>query len=89
MQAATLARVLPRVRDIRRNGSAALDLAWVAAGRLDGYYERGVQHWDYAAGRILVGEAGGATAWLPGEPAGLAAASPGLLPKLVELVDGP
>lgn len=86
LQAEALARVLPRVRDIRRNGSAALDLAWVAAGRLDGYYERGVQHWDWAAGRLLVEEAGGTTAELPGEPLGLAAASPGLLPKLVELV---
>jgi myo-inositol-1(or 4)-monophosphatase len=86
LQAEALARVLPRVRDIRRNGSAALDLAWVAAGRLDGYYERGVQHWDTAAGRLLVEEAGGATAELPGEPAGLAAAAPALLPKLVELV---
>lgn len=86
LQAETLARVLPRVRDIRRNGSAALDLAWVAAGRLDGYYERGVQHWDWAAGRLLVEEAGGATAELPGEPAGLAAAPPALLPELVELV---
>ena len=86
LQAEALARVLPRVRDIRRNGSAALDLAWVAAGRLDGYYERGVQHWDTAAGRLLVEEAGGATAELPGEPVGLAAAAPTLLPKLVELV---
>ena len=86
MQAETLARVLPRVRDIRRNGSAALDLAWVAAGRLDAYYERGVQHWDTAAGRLLVEEAGGATQELPGEPTGLAAASPTLLPQLVELV---
>jgi myo-inositol-1(or 4)-monophosphatase len=86
LQADVLARVLPRVRDIRRGGSAALDLAWVASGRLDGYYERGVQHWDWAAGRLLVEEAGGITAELPGEPAGLAAASPGLLPQLVELV---
>lgn len=86
MQAETLTRVLPRVRDIRRGGSAALDLAWVAAGRLDGYYERGVQHWDIAAGRLLVEEAGGATAELPGEPAGVAAGPPALLEQLMALV---
>lgn len=87
-QAELLLRVLPRVRDIRRGGSAALDLAWVAAGRLDGYYERGLKTWDWAAGRLLVEEAGGAVARLEGEPLGLAAASPALLPQLVELVDG-
>ena len=85
-QAAQLVQILPRVRDIRRAGSAALDLAWVAAGRLDGYWERGLKPWDWAAGRLLVEEAGGATQWLDGEPAGLAAAPPALLPALVELV---
>ena len=49
-QAAQLAVLLPRVRDIRRFGSAALDLAWTAAGRYDAYYERGVKPWDVAAG---------------------------------------
>ena len=57
-QAAVLARVLPRVRDIRRAGSAALDLCWVAAGRLDASYERGVQLWDRAAGILVATEAG-------------------------------
>jgi myo-inositol-1(or 4)-monophosphatase len=52
-QAAVLARVLPVVRDVRRMGSAALDLAWTAAGRYDAFYERGVQAWDIAAGSIL------------------------------------
>jgi myo-inositol-1(or 4)-monophosphatase len=85
-QAEVLSRVLPRFRDIRRAGAAALDLAHVAAGRVDGYYERGLKHWDWAAARLLVTEAGGAVAELPGEPVGLAAASPGLLPKLLELV---
>jgi myo-inositol-1(or 4)-monophosphatase len=78
--------VLPRVRDIRRAGAAALDLSWVAAGRLDGYWERGLSPWDWAAGRLLVEEAGGAVAELPGEPYGLAAACPALLPELIELV---
>jgi myo-inositol-1(or 4)-monophosphatase len=58
-QAEVLTRVLPRVRDIRRGGSAALDLAWVACGRLDGFYEWGIKHWDRAAGMLLVAEAGG------------------------------
>ena len=52
-QAAVVARVLPVVRDIRRMGSAALDLAWTAAGRYDAFYERGVQIWDIAAGSVL------------------------------------
>lgn len=86
VQAAAAARILPHVRDIRRAGAAALDLAWIAAGRLDGYWERGLEPWDWAAGRLLVTEAGGAVADLDGEPHGLAAASPELLPELVGLV---
>jgi myo-inositol-1(or 4)-monophosphatase len=85
-QAEVVSRVLPEFRDIRRAGAAALDLAYLAAGRHDGYYERGLKPWDWAAARLLVTEAGGATAELPGEPAGLAAASPGLLPRLLKLV---
>ena len=86
-QGAALAQVLPRVRDVRRAGAAAIDLAWVAAGRLDGYYERGLKPWDWAAGRLLVVEAGGAVAELAGEPLGLAAAAPGLLPDLLALLE--
>lgn len=56
---ATVGRVMPMARDLRRMGSAALDLAFVAAGRLDGYFERGLQPWDHAAGALLVSEAGG------------------------------
>ena len=85
-QAQLLTQVLPRVRDIRRAGAAALDLAWVAAGRLDGYYERGLKAWDWAAAKVLITEAGGALAELEGDPPGLAAANPALLPKLLELV---
>ncbi|MEA2442830.1 MAG: monophosphatase, partial [Thermoleophilales bacterium] len=66
LQADVVREVLPRVRDIRRAGAAALDLAWLAAGRLDGYWERGLKHWDAAAGRILVTEAGGEVRALPG-----------------------
>jgi myo-inositol-1(or 4)-monophosphatase len=57
-QAEVVARVLPRARDIRRGGSAALDLAWCAAGRLDAYYERGVNPWDVAAGELICARAG-------------------------------
>lgn len=56
---ARVARVMPLARDIRRGGSAALDFAWVAAARLDGYFERGLAPWDHAAGALLVTEAGG------------------------------
>lgn len=56
---ARVARVMPIARDVRRAGAAALDLAYVAAGRLDGYFERGLQPWDHAAGALLVTEAGG------------------------------
>ena len=58
-QANRLVRVLPAVRDIRRAGSAALDLCSVACGRLDGYFEEGLQAWDYSAGSLIVAEAGG------------------------------
>ena len=85
-QASLLERVLPRVRDVRRAGAAALDLAWLAAGRLDGYYERGLSPWDWGAGRVLVIEAGGVVAELQGEPAGLVAAGPALLQPLLGLV---
>jgi myo-inositol-1(or 4)-monophosphatase len=50
---------MPMARDLRRGGSAATDLAYVAAGRLDGYFERGLSPWDFAAGALLVQEAGG------------------------------
>jgi myo-inositol-1(or 4)-monophosphatase len=54
-----LARLMPVCAGVRRWGSAALDLAYVAAGRYDGYWERGISAWDIAAGMILVREAGG------------------------------
>ncbi len=56
---ATVRAVMPLARDLRRMGAAALDLAFVAAGRLDAYFERGLQPWDFAAGSLLVTEAGG------------------------------
>lgn len=57
-QAEVVRQVIPRVRDIRRIGSAATDLCLLAAGRLDAYYERGLQPWDYAAGVLIAREAG-------------------------------
>ncbi|HCA87701.1 MAG TPA: inositol monophosphatase, partial [Streptomyces sp.] len=67
-QAEVVRRLIPRVRDIRRSGSAALDLCDVAAGRLDAYYERGLHAWDFAAGELIAREAGALTAGRPGEP---------------------
>ncbi len=58
-QGATVHAVLPYIADLRRPGSAAVALAWVAAGRLDGFWEIGLSPWDYAAGALLVREAGG------------------------------
>ena len=68
-QAQVLTHVLPRVRDIRRIGSAALDLAMVAEGQLDLVFERGLNPWDMAAGALLVTEAGGAVTGLRGRGA--------------------
>jgi myo-inositol-1(or 4)-monophosphatase len=86
-QAEVIRRLLPSARDIRRAGAAALDLAWLAAGRVDAFYERGLQDWDSAAGGLLVREAGGAVADLDGDPPGLiAAATPELLGELAAIV---
>jgi len=88
-QAAVLARVLPRVRDIRRVGAAALDLAWCASGRFDAYYERGVQAWDVAAGALIASRAGLEIRRLDadGEDApGIVAAPRAIVDELVGLV---
>jgi myo-inositol-1(or 4)-monophosphatase len=89
-QAAVAANVLIRVRDIRRAGSAALDLCGVACRRLDGFYEAYTEEWDRAAGRLIVAEAGGLVSELP-PPTGeggttLVAANPTLHEKLRSLV---
>ncbi len=84
-QAELLARLLPRVRDVRRLGSAALDLAWLAAGRYDAYVERTVQPWDVAAGALIARRAGLEVRDLPareGLPYGIAAGRPALLDAL-------
>jgi myo-inositol-1(or 4)-monophosphatase len=90
-QAEVVARVLPRVRDIRRVGAAALDLAWCACGRFDAYYERGVQPWDVAAGSLIAARAGLEVRRLPPTPddaAGIVAAPAGLVDELFALVAG-
>jgi myo-inositol-1(or 4)-monophosphatase len=89
-QAEVARRLIPRVRDIRRSGSAAIDLCDVAAGRLDAFYERGLHHWDYAAGDLIAREAGALTGGRPGEEPGDAltvAASPGVFRELQPLLD--
>lgn len=88
-QGRVVAAVLPRVRDIRRSGSAASDLCSVAAGQVDAYYERGLKYWDLAAGALIAREAGAMTGGLRGQAAGAAmtlAASPGLFAELHDLL---
>ncbi len=88
-QAQVIGRLLPRVRDVRRMGSAALDLAWTAAGRFDAFYERGVQIWDIAAGVVLCEAAGLEVRALAAEgalPGGVVVAPAGLLDELTALV---
>ena len=88
VQATLVSKLLPAVRDVRRIGSAALDLCIVAAGRLDAYYEHGLQTWDSAAGALIAAEAG-ARVLLPepGDPEGTAAlvlaAAPGIADQLL------
>jgi myo-inositol-1(or 4)-monophosphatase len=90
-QAEVLARVLPRVRDIRRVGAAALDLAWTACGRLDAYFERGLKPWDVAAGSLLAQRTGLSVRVLRavGEDSdGVVAAPAELIDELRALVEG-
>ena len=85
VQGEVVAALLPRIRDIRRNGVASVDLCAVAAGRLDGYYERGLNYWDYAAGALIAEEAGaivGDSRGGPPSPSMTVAAGPGLFGPL-------
>jgi myo-inositol-1(or 4)-monophosphatase len=89
-QGAVVAQVLPLVRDIRRVGAAALDLCWVAAGRLDGFYEKGLAPWDLGAGALVAAEAGARVGDLAGGPASGAftlATAPALFEPLRALLD--
>ncbi|MCB7138134.1 inositol monophosphatase family protein [Cellulosimicrobium marinum] len=85
-QARVLVDVIPRVRDIRRLGSAAIDLCLVASGELDLYYERGLNPWDLAAGGLIAQEAGARVSGLRGSPAGRAMTVAGPAARAGELV---
>jgi myo-inositol-1(or 4)-monophosphatase len=88
-QGAVLAELVGRVRDVRRGGSAAIDLCHVAAGRVDAYYEQGTQRWDVAAAGLIAAEAGARVEGLRGEPASprmVLAAPPGLFEPLHDLL---
>ncbi len=89
VQGEVLRAVLPLVRDIRRGGSAAVDLCSVASGSVDAYYERGVNLWDIAAGGLIAAEAGARVTGLLGRPASSSmtmAAAPPLLGQLHDLL---
>ncbi|NUT42872.1 MAG: inositol monophosphatase [Thermoactinospora sp.] len=89
VQAEVVAHVLPRVRDIRRGGSCAVDLCSVAAGRVDAYYERGTNAWDHAAGGLIAREAGALVGGMHGRPVGpemAICAAPGLFEALHDLI---
>ncbi len=89
-QAEVARRLIPQVRDIRRGGSAAIDLCDLACGRLDGYFERGLNPWDLAAGDLIAREGGALTGSRPGRrPDGelTVAAAPGLFEPLQALLD--
>lgn len=89
-QARIAAEVLPRVRDIRRLGAASLDLCFLAAGRVDAYYEHRLNPWDYAAGGLVAAEAGALVTGLYGRAAGphlYAAAGPGLAAAFFALLE--
>ena len=84
-QADVLAAVIPQVADVRRFGAAALDLCWVACGRLDAYWEVGLNDWDHAAGALIATEAGAICTDLDGGPVTVAftlAAPPALVEPL-------
>ena len=89
-QGGLVAALLPLVRDIRRIGSAALDLCAVAAGAVDGYFEEGVQAWDVAAGGLIAREAGAmyATVTPTGAETGCLVAGPALFAELNHFLDG-
>ena len=87
--ARSLSALMPQVAGIRRFGSAALDLAWTAAGRYDGYWEWGIHPWDIAAGMLIVREAGGYATDGQGQERlsrSVVAGNPHLHPKLLEVI---
>lgn len=88
-EAEVVTRVIPATRDIRNFGSAALHLAWVACGRLEGFYQRGLHEWDLAAGAFLAAEAGARVELGSAENGGLVlAAAAGIYEQLRRLITG-
>ncbi|MGW4370042.1 inositol monophosphatase family protein [Nocardia takedensis] len=93
-QAQLIAQILPEVRDIRRFGAAALDLCHVATGRVDGYFEHGLNAWDWGAGALVASEAGAVLRLPPSASATgtdgdlVVAAAPGIAAELLALLDG-
>lgn len=88
-QGRVVAELLPRVRDIRRMGAAAVDLCSVAAGRVDAYYEAGLSPWDMAAGRLIAAEAGAAVESMEGgraHPGSVLVCHPERITELRELL---
>jgi len=88
-QGQMFAEIIPQIRDIRRMGSAALDLCAVAAGQLDAYFEIGLSEWDYAAGVLIAREAGAEVIVEPDAATGrsfVAAASPSISSELFALL---
>lgn len=83
-QAEVIAALLPRIADVRRFGGAALDCCLVASGRVDGYFESGVQDWDIAAGGLIVREAGGRSLDHRDVGGPFVAATPGVLRQLAD-----
>ena len=84
--------LIPHARAIRRDGAAALDLAYVAAGRVDGFFEESLNPWDMMAGALMVEEAGGRVARFDGSPVGLradqvVAGSPDLAARILDVLN--
>ena len=82
---------IPRARAVRRDGAAALDLCYVAAARIDGFFEERLNPWDMMAGALLVEEAGGQVTRFDGSPVGLradevVACGPALHPRMIEVL---
>jgi myo-inositol-1(or 4)-monophosphatase len=92
IQGARVASLLPQIREIRRGGSAAIDLCFVACGRLDGYYEDGLNHWDESAGLVIASEAGAQSQRLnfsdPESRQVLVVTTPGVMQPLSQLLGG-
>lgn len=88
-QGETMAKLLPKIRDLRRNGAAAVDLCYVAMGAIDGYFEGSLKEWDYAAGGLIATEAGAVISGRGGRAADsdlVVCAGPALHAQLLPLI---